>query len=63
MSWKNDFFEYNIEKNKWNLIKTEDMPPSAWDRHVSIIYKESIYIFGGYDGFNRVNDFFEYNIS
>jgi len=39
------------------------MPPSAWDRHVSIIYKESIYIFGGYDGFNWVNDFFEYNIT
>jgi len=41
---------------------TEDMPPTSRDRHISVIYKESIYIFGGYDGFNRVNDFFEYNI-
>lgn len=38
------------------------MPPSPRDRHVSVVHKDSIFIFGGYDGFNRVNDFFEYNI-
>jgi N-acetylneuraminic acid mutarotase len=26
------------------------------------VYNRSIFIFGGYDGFNRVNDFFEYNV-
>jgi len=29
---------------------------------VSVVYNRSIYIFGGYDGFNRVNDFYEYNV-
>jgi len=29
MNRKNDFYEYNIEKNIWKLISTEDMPPSA----------------------------------
>lgn len=27
-----------------------------------VVHNRSIFIFGGYDGFNRVNDFFEYNI-
>ena len=27
-----------------------------------VVHNRSIYIFGGYDGFNRVNDFYEYNI-
>jgi len=26
-----------------------------------VVHNRSIYIFGGYDGFNRVNDFYEYN--
>ncbi|OQR97124.1 hypothetical protein ACHHYP_20629 [Achlya hypogyna] len=29
--------------------------------HVCAVHKDSMYIFGGYDGSNRVNDFFEYN--
>ncbi|RHY93048.1 hypothetical protein DYB37_001322 [Aphanomyces astaci] len=29
--------------------------------HVCAIHKDSMYVFGGYDGSNRVNDFFEYN--
>ncbi|KAH9081117.1 hypothetical protein Ae201684P_012089 [Aphanomyces euteiches] len=29
--------------------------------HVCAVHKESMYVFGGYDGSNRVNDFFEYN--
>jgi leucine-zipper-like transcriptional regulator 1 len=62
MNRKNDFFEYSIERNKWMQINTEDIPPTPRDRHVSIVHKDSIFVFGGYDGFNRVNDFFEYNI-
>ncbi len=38
------------------------MPPSPRDRHVSIVHNRSIFIFGGYDGFNRVNDFYEFNV-
>ena len=31
------------------------------DRHVAVAYGESIFIFGGYDGQNRVNDFWQYH--
>jgi N-acetylneuraminic acid mutarotase len=62
MQRKNDFYFYNIDKNRWKEIKTHDMPPSPRDRHVAVVHSRSIFIFGGYDGFNRVNDFYEYNI-
>ena len=62
MQRKNDFFVYNVDTNKWKEIGTNDIPPSPRDRHVSVIHGRSIFIFGGYDGFNRVNDFYEYNI-
>ena len=38
------------------------IPPLPRDRHVAVVYNRSIYIFGGYDGFNRINDFYEYNV-
>jgi len=58
----NDFYSYDTEKLIWKEIKTCDIPPLPRDRHVAVVYNRSIYIFGGYDGFNRVNDFFEYNV-
>jgi hypothetical protein len=27
-----------------------------------VVHNRGIFIFGGYDGINRVNDFYEYNI-
>ncbi|KAF4702488.1 Leucine-zipper-like transcriptional regulator 1, partial [Perkinsus olseni] len=35
--------------------------PSARDRHVAVAYRGNIYIFGGYDGSTRVNDFWLYD--
>ena len=38
------------------------MLPTPRDRHIAVVHNRSIFIFGGYDGFNRVNDFYEYNV-
>ena len=38
------------------------MPPSPRDRHAAVVHDRSIFIFGGYDGTNKVNDFYEFNI-
>lgn len=62
MSRRNDFYKYDIDLNTWSQICTNDIPPTPRDRHVSVVHNKSIFIFGGYDGFNRVNDFYEYNI-
>ena len=34
---------------------------SPRDRHVAAVHKHSFYVFGGFDGSQRVNDFFEYS--
>ena len=59
----NDFYEYNFVNKKWSLIEpnTGHPPPSPRDRHVAVVYNNSFYVFGGFDGTSRVNDFYEYS--
>lgn len=45
----------------WSLIPSP-LSPCPRSLHVSCVYSSSIYIFGGYDGGSRVNDFYRYEI-
>jgi len=38
------------------------MPPYPRERHVAVVHDRSVFIFGGYDGVNKLNDFYEFNI-
>jgi N-acetylneuraminic acid mutarotase len=60
---RNDFFRFNFRTNSWTEIFPNDSePPSARDRHTAVSDgSKNIYIFAGYDGFNRVDDFYRYN--
>ncbi|CEM13230.1 unnamed protein product [Vitrella brassicaformis CCMP3155] len=54
----NDFLKYNFKTTKWSQIQSgAERGPSARDRHVAVAHDKCIYIFGGYDGSNRINDF------
>lgn len=64
----NDFYKFDFKRGKWTQIlprseagtgRERETWPSARDRHVVVAYRDSIYIFGGYDGNNRVNDFWQ----
>jgi leucine-zipper-like transcriptional regulator 1 len=59
----NDFYEYNFSTKRWSLIEpnTGHPPPSPRDRHVAVVYRNSFFVFGGFDGNSRVNDFYEYS--
>jgi N-acetylneuraminic acid mutarotase len=37
-------------------------PPSPRDRHCAVVYNDAFYVFGGFDGSARVNDFHKYDI-
>lgn len=37
------------------------MPPSPRERHISTVHDISLFVYGGYDGINRLNDFYEFN--
>ena len=39
----------------------QGVPPSPRDRHVAAVYGNSFYVFAGFDGTSRVNDFHEYS--
>lgn len=56
---KNDFYEFNFEEQKWYQVQCANTPPSRFC-HVGAVHNKKLYIFGGYDGVNRLNDFYEY---
>ena len=62
----NDLYQYSFLARKWSKIEPSQPgshpPPSPRDRHVAVMYKRSLYVFGGFDGSSRVNDFYEFNI-
>jgi hypothetical protein len=58
---------YSVKSNSsarsWITIPCQNPSAAPCHRslHVCAMHKDSMYVFGGYDGSNRVNDFFEYN--
>jgi len=61
----NDFHGYSFRDKTWApIIATNPQnAPSPRDRHISVVYQNSIYIFGGFDGTSRVNDFYGFDFS
>mmetsp|Transcript_56873 Transcript_56873/g.133639 ORF Transcript_56873/g.133639 Transcript_56873/m.133639 type:complete len:509 (+) Transcript_56873:273-1799(+) len=47
--------------NQWSSVKYTGMPPRQRSLHAGIMVDDSLYIFGGYDGSNRVNDFYKFS--
>jgi len=59
----NDFYEYNIDYNSWQEIlcnSDNEAPPTPRHSHSAVVYEESMFIFGGYDGHYK-NDFHRFN--
>lgn len=56
-----DFFQYKFDEEKWHPVEPADnkIPPSRFC-HIGAIYNKSLYIFGGYDGNLRLNDFLRF---
>ena len=56
-----DFYQYKFDEEKWYQVEPNDakIPPPRFC-HIGIIYNKSLYIFGGYDGTIRLNDFLRF---
>lgn len=52
-----------LETLTWTKINAGGQAPSPRYHHTTVVFKESIYVFGGSDGTNKLGDFFEYKIS
>lgn len=61
--WYNDFYVFNFKKNEWKKIDDgkENFIPKKLAGHSSNVYKDKMYIFGGWCGDSASNDFFYYD--
>jgi len=62
----NDFHAFSFTEKRWSPVlpsATSGNPPSPRDRHVAVAYNNNFYVFGGFDGTSRVNDFFSFDFS
>ena len=57
---RDDFYEYDLEEKKWYQILCSDHAPPSRFCHVGVVYNKKFMVFGGYDGVNRLNDFYEH---
>lgn len=62
----NDFHAFSFSEKRWSPVlpsATSGNPPSPRDRHVAVAYNNNFYVFGGFDGISRINDFFSFDFS
>jgi len=62
----NDFHAFSFTEKRWSPVlpsAASGNPPSPRDRHIAVAYANSFYVFGGFDGTSRVNDFFSFDFS
>ena len=58
-----------LSKGEWKIVEISETmidveissPPCARSLHASAIWKDEMFIFGGYDGASRRNDFYSFN--
>ena len=69
----NEFLEFNLQQKMWRMIELDGQGPSPRDRflfvfvfltcffsprHISVVHNGCFYVFGGFNGSSRVNDFY-----
>ena len=62
----NDFFELRLDTCRWQPVLAgrgvgdPQGQPGHRFCHVGVVERDSMFVFGGYDGSNRLNDFWEF---
>ena len=49
---------YDFEKGAWSYLQTEGVTPSPRDSHIAVVFKNSMFIYGGSTG-SAMGDFHE----
>lgn len=68
---RNDLYEYRFDAQTWREVKPISSDPSSRDVrcpcprfcHTGVVYNSCLYVFGGYDGQNRLNDFMAFRLA
>jgi len=60
----NDLWELNLSERRWTRILTQQMAaPRSRFAHTAVMYNNAMFVFGGWDGQDTLQEFFEYNVS
>lgn len=60
-AFHNDLFKYDFATNQWNKEITAGISPKARHFHTAVIYKDHLYILGGFAGSRNTADLLRYN--
>ena len=54
---------FDIENSHWSALNdVRGSIPVSRDAHAMVVYKDSLYLYGGHDGENYLNDMYEFSI-
>ncbi|CAL1533125.1 unnamed protein product [Lymnaea stagnalis] len=61
----NNMFRYDLHSAWWELVNDTEKSPWPWPRydHSAVFYKNCLYVYGGTQGNEIVQDFWQYNIT
>ncbi|XP_065826736.1 leucine-zipper-like transcriptional regulator 1 [Oscarella lobularis] len=66
----NDLLRFDCQDNSWGRVVTTGAPPAPRYHHSAVVYKDSMFVFGGYTGdiysnsnLRNKNDLFEYKFT
>mmetsp|Transcript_85667 Transcript_85667/g.239358 ORF Transcript_85667/g.239358 Transcript_85667/m.239358 type:complete len:792 (+) Transcript_85667:172-2547(+) len=60
----NDLRELQLRERRWSHITTTRSPtPQSRFGHTAVMYGHSMFVFGGWDGHDTLQDFLEYDVS
>ena len=62
----NTFHAFSFAEKRWSPVlpsANSGGPPSPRDRHVAFAFGNSFYVHGGFDGHQRVSDFWGFDLS
>lgn len=57
----NDFFEFKTSTGAWAKVQASGTSPSPRDRHTGVVLGNPFFVLAGFDGNQRVNEFFEFS--
>lgn len=61
--YKNDLIEFNFLTGEWINWTTEGDVPESRSAHGAVVYDGKMWVFGGFNGFSRLNDMWTIKLS
>lgn len=58
----NDFYQFRMAARTWSSVRSSGQVPSPRYFHASVVYGNSLFLFGGYSGQERLNDLYEFRL-